>query len=85
MSVPSAGLDGMHRQFAGKLTSPVTKWVVAVLWILIAAGGATFGSKGRTVSILPRSIGDRALVIYSDLPDAMGSNVVDPAGITLGK
>ena len=35
----------MHRQFAGKLTSPVTKWVVAVLWILIAAGGATFGSK----------------------------------------
>jgi putative drug exporter of the RND superfamily len=35
----------MHRQFAGKLTSPVTKWVVAVLWIIIAAGGATFGSK----------------------------------------
>jgi putative drug exporter of the RND superfamily len=40
----------MHRQFAGKLTSPVTKWIVAVIWILIAAGGATFGSKLSTVT-----------------------------------
>jgi hypothetical protein len=48
-------------------------------------GGATFGYKGRTVSILPHTIGDRALVIFSDLPDAMGTNVVPIAGITLGK
>jgi len=51
----------------------------------LPGGGATFSSKGRTITIRPQSLGDRALVIYSDLPDAMGSNVVDPAGITLGK
>jgi hypothetical protein len=51
----------------------------------VPGGGAIFASNGRTISILPRSIGDRALVIYSDLSDAMGSNVIDPAGITLGK
>jgi hypothetical protein len=51
----------------------------------VPGGGAIFTSKGRTISILPHSIGDRALVIYSDLPDAMGSSVIDPAGITLGK
>jgi hypothetical protein len=51
----------------------------------IPGGGATFASKGRTFSIMPHSIGERALVLYSDLPDAMGSNVIDPAGITLGK
>jgi hypothetical protein len=45
-----------------------------------AEGGATFGAKGRTVSILPRTIGDRALVIYSDLPDAMRAPI-DPAVI----
>jgi len=51
----------------------------------LPGGGATFASNGRTISIKPHSIGDRALVIYSDLPDAMGSSVIDPAGITLGK
>ena len=51
----------------------------------LAGGGATFANKGRTISILPQGIGDRALVIYTDLPDAMGSNVFDPAAITLGK
>jgi hypothetical protein len=51
----------------------------------LPGGGATFASNGRTISITPHSIGDRALVIYSDLPDAMGSSVIDPAGITLGK
>jgi hypothetical protein len=51
----------------------------------VAGGGATFATKGRTISVLPHSIGDRALVIYSDLPDAMGSSVIDPAAITLGK
>jgi hypothetical protein len=51
----------------------------------VPGGGSTFGYKGRTVSILPHTIGDRALVIFSDLPDAMGTNVVPIAGITLGK
>jgi hypothetical protein len=51
----------------------------------LPGGGATFANKGRTITIKPQSIGDRALVIYSDLPDAMGSSVIDPAGITLGK
>jgi len=51
----------------------------------IKGGGATFSTKGRTYSIVPHSIGERALVIYSDLPDAMGGNVIDPAAITLGK
>lgn len=48
-------------------------------------GGTTFGAKGRTISILPQTIGDRALVVYTDLPDAMGSRVIDRAAITLGK
>jgi hypothetical protein len=51
----------------------------------IAGGGATFANKGRTISIVPHSIGERALVLYSDLPDAMGDNVIDPAAITVGK
>jgi hypothetical protein len=49
----------------------------------VPEGGATFGARGRTVSILPRTIGDRAVVIYTDLPDAMSSSVVDPAKITV--
>jgi hypothetical protein len=49
----------------------------------VAEGGATFAARGRTVSILPRTIGDRAVVIYTDLPDAMSSSVVDPAKITV--
>ena len=47
-------------------------------------GGATFAYQGRTISVLPISIGDRAGVLYTDLPDSMGS-VIDPAGVTLGK
>ena len=46
----------------------------------VAEGGATFAAKGRTVSILPRTVGDRALVIYTDLPDGMASPI-DPAAI----
>src|SRR3954447_5592257 len=35
----------MHRQIAGKLTSPVTKWIVAAAWIVIFIAGLSFGSK----------------------------------------
>ena len=35
----------MHRQIAGTVTSPVTKWIVAGLWVVIALVGWTFGSK----------------------------------------
>ena len=45
-----------------------------------AAGGATIKSKGRAVSIFPRIINGRAVVIYSDLPDGM-TGVIDPAAI----
>jgi hypothetical protein len=47
----------------------------------LGEGGAQFGAKGRTTTIVPRTVGDRALVLYTDLPDAMGANVVDPARI----
>jgi hypothetical protein len=47
----------------------------------VGAGGAIFAAKGRTISILPRSIGDRPLIIYSDLPDAMRGGVIDAAAI----
>ena len=49
----------------------------------VGSGGATFASKGRTISILPRSVGDRALIVYTDLPDAMSAGVIDPAAITV--
>jgi hypothetical protein len=45
-----------------------------------AAGGATVRPKGRTVTIFPRVINGRAVVIYSDMPDGM-SGVIDPAAI----
>ena len=49
----------------------------------LQGGGATFAAKGRTISIIPRSVGDRALVVYSDLPDAMGAGVVNPGAIAV--
>ena len=49
----------------------------------VGAGGATFVTKGRTVSILPRTIGGRAVIVYTDLPDGMSGTVVDPAAITI--
>ncbi|HEX9483093.1 MAG TPA: hypothetical protein VF929_00880 [Gemmatimonadaceae bacterium] len=47
-----------------------------------AAGGATFHPEGRTVSIFPRIIGGRAVVLYSDLPAGL-SGVIDPAAIAV--
>ncbi len=46
------------------------------------AGGTTIRPKGRTITIFPRIINGRAVVIYSDLPDGM-SGVIDPAAITV--
>ena len=49
----------------------------------VGSGGATFSAKGRTVTILPRSIGDRALIVYTDLPNGMSAGVVDPGAIAV--
>jgi len=46
--------------------------------------GVSYTANGRTISIQPVSVADRALVVYSNLPENMGP-VIDPAAITLGK
>ena len=45
-------------------------------------GGATIRPKGRTITIFPRIISGRAVIVYSDQPDGM-SGVIDPAAIKL--
>ena len=45
MSVLSAPLRVMHRQIAGRLTGPATKWIVVILWIIVTAGASTFAAK----------------------------------------
>ena len=35
----------MHRQIAGKLTSPVTKWIVLAAWIVVFMGASGFAQK----------------------------------------
>jgi RND superfamily putative drug exporter len=35
----------MHRQIAGKLTSPVTKWIVLVAWVVVFGVAGMFASK----------------------------------------
>jgi RND superfamily putative drug exporter len=35
----------MHRQIAGKLTGPVTKWIVLAFWLLALVGGGMFAGK----------------------------------------
>jgi hypothetical protein len=44
-------------------------------------GGASFGAKGRTTRIVARQVGDRTLIVYSDLPDTMSGGVIDAAAI----
>ena len=39
MSVASDGLGTMHRQIAGRLTGPVTKWLVLAFWIVALVVG----------------------------------------------
>ena len=61
MSVTSGGLDPMHRQIAGKLTGPVTKWIVLAFWVIAVAGLGSFAGKltdvqnNETSSWLPDS------------------------------
>jgi RND superfamily putative drug exporter len=49
----------MHRQIAGKLTSPVTKWIVLGVWLVILGGSFGFAAKladvqnNETASWLP--------------------------------
>jgi RND superfamily putative drug exporter len=45
VSVGSVALVVMNRQLAGALTGRVTKWIVLVVWLLVAAGSATFAAK----------------------------------------
>ena len=35
----------MHRQIAGKLTSPVTKWIVLAAWVVVFGVAGMFASK----------------------------------------
>jgi hypothetical protein len=44
-------------------------------------GGVSFATKGRTTRIIARAVGDRTLIVYSDLPDAMSGGVIDAAAI----
>jgi hypothetical protein len=44
-------------------------------------GGARFAAKGRSTTIVARAVGDRTLIVYSDLPDAMSGGVIDAAAI----
>lgn len=44
-------------------------------------GGARFTAAGRTTSIVARPVGDRTLIVYTDLPDAMSGGVIDAAAI----
>jgi hypothetical protein len=45
------------------------------------AGGSRFAARGRATSIVARAVGDRTLIVYSDLPDAMSGGVIDAAAI----
>jgi hypothetical protein len=49
----------------------------------VGTGGATFAAKGRSVSILPRTVAGRPMIVYSDLPDAMSAGVIDVDAITV--
>jgi hypothetical protein len=49
----------------------------------LPSGGATFADKGRSVSILPETIGGRPVIIYSDLPNGMSAGVIDTGAIRI--
>src|SRR6478752_3060885 len=35
----------MHRQIAGKLTGPVTKWIVLAAWLVVLVGAGSLSAK----------------------------------------
>ena len=61
MSVLDEKVLNMHRQIAGKLTGPVTKWIVLVVALVVTMGLASFAAKladvqdNQTSSWLPAS------------------------------
>ena len=69
-------------EFSDALTRATTRRT-ATAERSVGSGGATFAWKGRTISILPRSVGDRAVIVYSDLPDGMSAGVIDAGAITI--
>jgi hypothetical protein len=46
-------------------------------------GGASFAARGRATRIIARPVGERTLIVYSDLPDAMSGGVIDAAAIRI--
>ena len=46
-------------------------------------GGASFHPSGRTVSVSPRIISGRAVIVYVDVPNGMGTGVLDAGAIKL--
>jgi len=49
----------------------------------VGTGGATYAWHGRTISILPETIADRPVIVYSDLPDGMSAGVIDAGAIRI--
>ena len=45
LSPPPERVDTMHRQIAGKLTGPVTKWIVLAAWLVVLVGAGSLSSK----------------------------------------
>jgi RND superfamily putative drug exporter len=78
----------MQKRLAGKLTGPVTKWVVAIFWIILVAGLGPFAGKltgvlnNETSSWLPDSAEStqvlERLASFRD-PNAMPTVVVHEA------
>ena len=58
---PVCCAEDMHRQIAGRLTGPVTKWIVLAFWVITLAGLGSFAGKltevqnNETSSWLPDS------------------------------
>lgn len=44
---------------------------------------ASFSANRRTTRIMARAVGERTLIVYSDLPDAMSGGVIDAAAIAI--